>query len=130
MPAPTTLKAQKRVIGMFSYHGKFINNFSEKICALNHNFKFPLPEHILKVFQSLKDSIKDTTLIAIDQNKDFQVETDTNDFYPAGILCQEGRPVAFFSPTLSKSECCHHAVEKEAAAIVEALCHWRYLLLR
>ena len=77
--APTTLKAQKRV-GMFSYYGKFIDNFSEKVCVLNHNFKFPLLERVLKVFQSLRHSIKDATLIAIDQNKDFQVETDASDF--------------------------------------------------
>ena len=73
MPALTTLKAQKKV--MFSY-GKFINNISEKIHVLNHNFEFPLPGHVLKVFQSLKDNIRDTKLIAIDQNKDFQIEMD------------------------------------------------------
>ena len=33
MPASTTLKGQKRVVCMFSYYGKFINNFSEKIPA-------------------------------------------------------------------------------------------------
>ena len=49
MPASTTLKAQKRVVAMFSY-GKFIDNFSGKIHVLNHNFEFPLSEHILKVF--------------------------------------------------------------------------------
>ena len=42
---------------------------------LNQNFEFQLQEYILKVFQSLKDGIKDATLTAIDQNKDFQVET-------------------------------------------------------
>ena len=93
MPAPTTLNAQKRVVD----YGKFINNFSEKIHVLNHNFEFPLPEHILKVFQSLRDSIKDATLIAIDQNKDFQVETDASNFCLAATLSKERHPVAFIS---------------------------------
>ena len=37
MPPPTTLKAQKRLVGMFSYYSKFIKNFSDKICILNRN---------------------------------------------------------------------------------------------
>ena len=38
MPAPTTHIAQKRVVSMFSYYGKFINNFSEKICVFESKF--------------------------------------------------------------------------------------------
>ena len=54
MPAPTNLKSQKRVVGMFSYDRIFINNLSEKILVLNHNFEFPLPEHVLKGFSIFK----------------------------------------------------------------------------
>lgn len=112
---------------MFSYYGKFINR---KNRVLNRNSEFPLPEHVLKIFQFLKDDIKDATLVAINQNKDFQVKTGANDFCLVVTLSQVGRLVAFFSRTLSKSECHHHAIEKEeAAAIVEALRHWRHLLL-
>ena len=85
MPALTILKAQKRVIGMFSIMANISITFQKKF-VLNCNFEFPLSEHVLKVFQSLKDSIKDATLIAIDQNKDFQVETDDNDFCLAATL--------------------------------------------
>ena len=47
MPTMTTLKAQKRVLGIFSYYAKFINNFSDKIHVLNNNSEFLLPEHDL-----------------------------------------------------------------------------------
>ena len=47
----------------------------------------------------------------------------------SATLNQQGRPVAFFSRTLSSSERHHSAVEKEAYAIVEAIRKWRHYLL-
>lgn len=50
------------------------------------------------------------------------------------LLClqlnQNGRPVAFLSPSLNKSELNYPSVEKEATAITEAVRKWRHLLLR
>ena len=45
------------------------------------------------------------------------------------ILSQDGRPIAFFSRMLSSAEKNHHAVEKEALAIVEAVLRWRHFLM-
>ena len=123
---------------LFSKHRKefliyfLIANLSisfQNIRGLNCNFEFPLSENVLNFFLSLKDSIKDASLIAIVWNKDFQVETDASNFCLAATLSHEQRPVAFFSRTLSKCEFRHHTMEKEAATIVEALRHWRYILL-
>ena len=43
---------------------------------------------------------------------------------------QNGRPVAFMSKTLSKSERGYPSVEKEALAIIEAVRKWNHLLSR
>ena len=56
------------------------------------------------------------------------METDASDFALAGTLTQRGHPVAFFARTLHGPETRHVAVEKEAAAIVESLDHWRHYL--
>lgn len=42
----------------------------------------------------------------------------------AATMSQDKRHVAFFSRTLSKGEKCYSTVEKEAAAVMEALRKW------
>ena len=129
MPPPMNLRAQKRVVGMFSYYSKFIRNFSDKMLNLNRNTVFPLPPNALEAFQTLKNDLKDAALNSIDYSETFVVETDASDFCIAATLNQKGRPVAFFSRTLNPHEIKHHPVEKEAAAIVESIRQWRHFLL-
>ena len=129
MPPPSNLRAQKRLVGMFAYYSKFIENFSDKIFVLNRNTTFPVPESVLEAFKRLKLDLRDSTLQTIDYNREFVVETDASDFCIAATLNQLGRPVAFFSRTLHGSEIGHHAVEKEAAAIVESIREWRHFLV-
>ena len=129
MPPPTSLKSQKRIIGMFAYHSKFIENFSDKIYLLNRNTEFPVPQNVLEAFRTLKLDLRDAALKSIDFEQEFVVETDASDFCIAATLNQNGRPVAFFSRTLSSCEIKHHAVEKEAAAIIESIREWRHFLI-
>ena len=60
----------------------------------------------------------------------FVVECDASDVAVSASLNQNGRPVAFMSKTLSKSEKWYPAVEKEALAIMEAVRKWNHLLSR
>ena len=129
MGPPTSLKAQKRIVGMFAYYSKFIENFSDKMYPLNHNTQFPVPNSVLEAFRRLKLDLRDAALQAIDFDEQFVVETDASDFCIAATLNQQGRPVAFFSRTLNPNEIKHHAVEKEAAAIVESIRTWRHFLI-
>ena len=67
--------------------------------------------------------------MTIDPEKTLTVETDASESTISASLNQDGRPVAFFSRTLSSSERNHSSVEKEAYAIVEAIKKWRHFLL-
>ena len=68
--------------------------------------------------------------MAIDDNAPFTVECDASEVAISATLNQSGRPVAFFSRTLSKSEAHYPAVEKEALAIIEAIRKWSHLLIK
>ena len=129
LPAPTNLKAQERVVGMFAYYSQWIPHFSDKINVMVRNRVFPLPAEVLDTFKKLKDEIQGAMVTSIDPEQSLIVETDASDIALAASLNQNGRPVAFFSRTLSPSERKHSSIEKEAYAIVECLRKWRHLLI-
>ena len=82
----------------------------------------------LDAFNLLKRDIANATLRSIDESLPFLVETDASDYAIAATLSQQGRPVAFFSRTLNRSELKHATIEKEAAAIIEAVRKWKHYL--
>ncbi|XP_031333869.1 uncharacterized protein LOC116163879 [Photinus pyralis] len=125
LPAPIKNSELKRALGMFAHYAKWVERFSEKIKPLTCVSSFPLTPDALKCFQEIKSDIKK----AIDDDETFTVETDASDFAIAATLTQKGRPVAFFSRTLSNPECRHSSIEKEACAIVESLKKWRHFLI-
>ena len=128
IPLPENLKLQKKTVGLFAYYSKWIPNFSEKIKPLSSNSEFPLPPPAVDAFNLLKKEIEHSVVAAVDETKPFVVETDASDLAIAATLNQEGRPVAFFSRSLSRNEINHSSVEKEACSIVEAIRHWRHYL--
>ena len=67
-------------------------------------------------------------MCAVDESLPFVLETDASDFAIAATLNQGGRPVAFFSCVLQKSELNHPAVGNEAYSIVESIRHWKHYL--
>ena len=129
LPPPTNAKEQQRVVGMFAYYSPWIFKFSDKIHSLTHNKTFPIPDSVKQCFEKLKEEITKAAIVTIDYTKPLVVETDASDVAIAASLSQDGRPVAFFSRTLSSPERRHSAVEKEACAIVEAVRKWRHYLL-
>jgi len=129
MEPPASLKAQKRACGMFAYYSPWISHFSDKIHLLTENTTFPLPPEVLLAFNNLKKELETAVLVTVDPKLPLSLESDASDVAISATLNQEGRPVAFFSRTLSSSEKHHSSVEKEAYAIVEAIRKWRHFLV-
>lgn len=129
LPIPGNIAALRRALGMFAHYSQWVESFSEKIHLLTQVRTFPLSDSAIRAFQNLKRDIANSAIAAINPSAPLVVETDASDSAIAASLRQNGRPVAFFSRTLSKSERRHTAIEKEAYAIVEALRKWRHYLI-
>ena len=129
LATPTTASMLQRALGLFAYYSNWIPKYSDKIRPLTQSSTFPLSETACKAFEAIKREISEAIVVAIDDSIPFVVETDASDHCIAATLNQAGRPVAFFSRTLSKQEQRHPTIEKEAYAIVEAIRKWRHFLI-
>ena len=129
LPVPQNLPSLRRAMGMFSHYSRWIPNFSEKLHPLTNVIRYPLSKEQTEAFKRLKQETAKSSLVAIDSSLLFEIETDASEHAIAASLTQNGRPVAFFSRTLTSAEQKHSSVEKEAYAIVEAIRKWRHLLL-
>lgn len=129
LPIPKDLPSLNRALGMFAYYAFWIPQYSDKVHPLSRATTFPLHHEACVAFDSLKASLAQATLGAIDEHLPFTVETDASDIAISASLNQNGRPVAFMARTLHGHELKHTSVEKEAYAIVEALRKWKHFLI-
>ena len=128
IPVPRTKKQLQRAIGIFAYYAKWLYCYSDTVRPLLDTVEFPLSREAETSFNTLKSSLAEVSLQAIDFNAPFVVETDASDVASAGILNQSGKPVAFHSRTFSENEKHLPSVEKEALAIVDCVRKWRHFL--
>lgn len=128
-PVPNNLASLRRAMGMFAHYAKYIPNFSNELRPLVDCKQFPLNKTAIDAFEKIKTMIAKAAVHSIDESASFEVETDASDQAIGATLSQSGRPVAFFSRTLSQTERHHSAVEREAYAIVESLKKWKHFLL-
>ena len=91
----------RHAMGMFTHYSQWITRYSEKIRPLVKRRSFPRPTAAVEAFKSLKDNIANSVVMAIDSTVPFVVKTDASDHAIIATLNQSGRPVAFFTRTLS-----------------------------
>ena len=129
LPTPSSIPSLKRTIGLFAYYAKWIPNYSNTIRPLLLSKSMPLGGEAIQAFNNLKSILANAALQNIDENLPFTIETDASHYCLSATLNQGGRPVAFHSRTLSGSELHQSSVEKEAAAIMDAIRKWYHLLV-
>ena len=132
-PLPTSVKQLERLLGFFAYYAKWIPNSSELIQQISsdrpHLLKLgQLSENSKLVIDELKKLLSKAVLASTTPDAPLVIETDASARALGGTLSQRGRPVAFFSRVLSRSEQNQSVVEREASAIVECCRRWRHLL--
>lgn len=104
LPAPENSAALKRALGLFAHYSRWIQNFSERIKPLLSINTFPMTQNAITTFNGIKTDIAKASLSAINENAMLTVETDASENALAASLTQNGRPVAFFSRSLTDSE--------------------------
>ena len=86
LPVPNSIKSLNRCKGLFAYYSLWIPVFSDRMKPINSSKTFPLSTEAVTSFESLKKSIEESVVSAIDENLPFEVETDTSEVALAATL--------------------------------------------
>ena len=115
---------------MFSYNAKCVSEFSTKIRPLVQAYvtsSFPLSSEAANVFEILRSQLTSACLASIRGGIPLTVECDASEHSLVATLSQNSSPVAFHSRTFTATEKRYSVIEKEAAAIVDAVRKWNHL---
>src|SRR5215475_2256717 len=138
-PVPKNRKEVQSFLGFTNFYCRFIEGFSHHARPLFDLTKkakaWQWGEAEQTAFDKLRNRITSTPmLLAPDDSKPFQIESDSSDFATGAVLSQESsedgkwHPVAFLSKSLSAIEHNYDIHDKEMLAIVRALEEWRHFL--
>ena len=126
MPPPTTKEDVLRFLGSIQYLAKFLPMVAEvetpprELTKRDVLFHWDAPQ--AEAFQRLKDLCCTAQVLAYyDVKKETTIQCDASKNAVGEVLLQEGRPVAYASPKLLKSELNWAPIEKEMLAIVSAV---------
>lgn len=133
-PVPQTSRDIKSFLGLVGYYRKFIKDFSKIAQPLNDLLKKDVPfewtQKQENSFQTLKSKLTTAPLLQYPNfNEEFVITTDASNVACGAILSQgkigQDKPISYASRTLNKAEINYSTTEKELAAIVWAVKHFR-----
>ena len=133
-PQPTNLKALRSFLGLASYYGRFVPNFSKVAGPLHlltrKDAPFVWTSSCQQAFDLLKRLLTEAPVLAYpDFKHEFILETDASGDGLGAVLAQKlngtVRPIAFASRTLQPHEKNYGVTELEALGVVWAVKHFR-----
>lgn len=123
MNEPKNIKETQTFIGMANYLSKFLPNLStlaeplRRVCKENSDFCWS--EEQQQAFHEIKKLVIEAPILRyFDSEKSVVIQCDASSTGLGGVLLQEGRPVAFASRALTKTEQNYAQIEKESLAIL------------
>ena len=125
MQCPTDVQGVQRVLGVANYLAKFTPKLST-VCEplrrlLDKDSVFDwFPQHET-AFSRIKELITQAPVLQYyDVNKEVSLEWDSSEVGLGAVIKQGGRPIAYASRALTKTERNYAQIEKECLAIVFA----------
>ena len=137
MDCPKTPKELRKFIGMVNYcrdmwpsRVHILKPLTDK-AGLKKGQPLEWTDEMQAAFDKMKLLLAADALAAYaDYNKSFDIYTDSSDYQLGACICQDCRPVAYFSRKLSKSQQNYITMEKEMlSSIVATLEEFRSMLL-
>ena len=125
MPCPTDAQGVQCLLGLVTYLAKFLPKLSTVCeplrCLTDKQSEFDWLPHHEDAFATIKKLITEAPVLSYyDVNKEVTIESDSSKVGLGAVLTQDGRPVAYASRTLTKTERNYTLIEKECLSIVFA----------
>jgi hypothetical protein len=132
--APTNKKELRRFIGMVNYYRDMWIRRSETLAPLaaltSKHAKWIWTEVHQKAFDLMKRIVSRETLLSYpDFSQPFDVYTDASHTQLGAAICQNQRPLAFYSRKLNPAQTRYTTIERELLAIVETLKEFSNILI-
>lgn len=131
-PVPKTADEVKRFVAFANYYRKHIKDFSRICIPLNQLTRkgvvFEWIPECQQSFEILKTNFVNPPILDYpDFENSFKLQTDASGYALGAVLSnrKNGRPVAYASRALNKSELNYGTIEKELLAVVWAIKHFR-----
>ena len=123
LPAPTNITELQEFLGLGTYLSPFIPGLSTLTAPLQELIKkdtdFIWNHTYDATFEQVKEAvISDTTLRYFDPSLLVTIQVDASQVGLGAALLQNGKPVAFASEALTKTECQYANIEREMLAAV------------
>ena len=123
LPAPTNITELQEFLGLVTYLSPFIPGLSTLTVPLQELIKkdadFIWNRTYDTAFEQIKEAIiSDTTLRYFDPSLPLTIQVDASQVGLGAALLQNGKPIAFASKALTKTECRYANIEREMLAAV------------
>ena len=136
LPMPTNVTELQEFLGLVMYLSPFIPGLSTLTAPLQELLKdtdFTWSLTYDAAFEQVKEAvISDTTLRYFDPSLPVTIQVDASQVGLGAALLQNGKPIAFASEALTKTECQYENIERDASYCLQSgeiphLCLWTVL---
>ena len=132
-PRPRNATALRGFLGMIGFYRRFLPRIAEiaqplwELTQKKRTFEWETKHD--EAFKKLKELVAEAVPLALpDPNEIYELHADASATGIGAVLSQKGRPIAFFSQKLTKTQSSWSIRDREMLAICMAAKHWRSYL--